>query len=36
MSEDSLKRIRRHDIGYTLTRFEEIYNKVLDEHDKEL
>ena len=36
MSEDSLKRIRQHDISYTLTRFEEIYNKVLDEHDKEL
>ena len=35
MSEDGLKRIRQHDISYTLTRFEEIYHKVLDEHGKD-
>ena len=30
MSEECVKRIRKHDLGYTLTRMEEIYNKVLD------
>ncbi len=30
MSEESLKMVKKHDIDYTLTRMEEIYNKVLD------
>lgn len=30
MSDEAVKRIAKHDISYTLTRIEEIYNKVLD------
>lgn len=30
MSEDAAKRIKKHDISYTLTQIEEIYNIVLD------
>ncbi|MCR5572682.1 MAG: glycosyltransferase [Candidatus Saccharibacteria bacterium] len=30
MSDDAVKRIAKHDISYTLTRIEEIYNIVLD------
>ena len=35
MSAESLKIVRKHDISHTLTRMEEIYNKVLDEHEEE-
>jgi glycosyltransferase involved in cell wall biosynthesis len=35
MSKESLKIVRKHDISHTLTRMEEIYNKVLDEHEEE-
>jgi len=30
MSDDAIKRIKKHDISYTLTRIEDIYNTVLD------
>ena len=30
MSEESIKLIKKHDLSYTLTRMEDIYNKVLD------
>lgn len=30
MSKESLKMVKKHDIAYTLTRMEDIYNKVLD------
>jgi len=32
MSAQSLKMVQRHDISHTLTRMEEIYTKVVDEH----
>ena len=35
MSEGSLKLVQKHDISYTLTRMEEIYNKVLDARKEE-
>lgn len=34
-SDDTLKRIRKHDISYTLTRMEEIYNEVLDSREQQ-
>ena len=34
MSEDAVKRIEKHDISYTLTRIETIYNTVLDKRAK--
>ncbi len=34
MSDDAVKRIAKHDISYTLTRVEEIYNIVLDKRAK--
>jgi glycosyltransferase involved in cell wall biosynthesis len=36
MSAESIKRAAKHDISYTLTRMEEIYNKVLDDRAREL
>ena len=36
MSQESVVRAAKHDISHTLTRFEEIYNKVLDDRAKEL
>jgi glycosyltransferase involved in cell wall biosynthesis len=36
LSKTSLENIKKHDIGYTLTRFEEIYQTVLDNRNKEL
>ena len=30
MAAESLKRVKKHDLSYTLTRMEEIYHKVLD------
>ena len=35
MSKESLKMVKKHDIAYTLTRMEEIYNKVLDARKEE-
>jgi hypothetical protein len=34
-SKTSLENIKKHDISYTLTRFEEIYQTVLDNRKKE-
>jgi DNA-binding transcriptional regulator YhcF (GntR family) len=36
MANDAVKRITKHDISYTLTRIEEIYNMVLDKHEKHI
>lgn len=36
MANDAVKRIVKHDISYTLTRIEEIYNIVLDKHEKHI
>ena len=34
MSEGSLKLVQKHDISYTLTRMEEIYEKVLQAREE--
>jgi glycosyltransferase involved in cell wall biosynthesis len=34
-SKASLENIKKHDISYTLSRFEEIYKSVLENHNKD-